>query len=209
MIHLACVSDSHNLPPPAVDESGILAWLHAGDVCDRQQLSPEMRQWLLARVGRLHMVLGNHDCALAGEAVERMDLSGRLCKLTDGLFVAGIGWHSRLWYEIPGEAELRPICRVIQRQAARLVMPRDRLILVTHYPADIPGLFTPQPPPGQAFACIRELIDALAPSVVVQGHNHGWSGQSAVYNHAGGECLILNPGPLGMLLSMPEDGGAY
>ena len=83
MIRLACVSDSHNLPPPAVDESGILAWLHAGDVCDRQQLSPEMRQWLLARVGRLHMVLGNHDCALAGEAVERMDVGGRLCKLAD------------------------------------------------------------------------------------------------------------------------------
>ena len=83
MIQLACVSDSHNRPPSEVDESGILAWLHAGDVCDRQRLSPEMRQWLLARVGRLHMVLGNHDCALAGEAVERMDVGGRLCKLAD------------------------------------------------------------------------------------------------------------------------------
>jgi predicted phosphodiesterase len=71
-----------------VDETGLLAWLHAGDLingADEDSLHG-VRPWLLGRKVPLLMVRGNHDFAPDGPAFYAMDLSGRVVTLAEGLY---------------------------------------------------------------------------------------------------------------------------
>ena len=209
MIRIACCSDSHGCPPEAVDETDILAWLHAGDLIngDDAHSLQAILPWIRARQIPIRMVRGNHDCALTGRGFHDMDISGRVVQLRDGLFVAGVGWTSRVYYEVPGESDLEPICRSVARQALRMVMPHDRLVLVTHYPPALGGLFEPAfTDAGHAFACVRQLVEEVCPLVIIQGHVHEWFGKTATVDLRGQPCLIVNPGPRGAIVNLPDDG---
>jgi Icc-related predicted phosphoesterase len=140
-------------------------------------------------------VRGNHDVDGLPPGVD--DVTGRVVRLADRLWLAGVGWSGRVYADLPGESDLEPACRSVERMALRLVMPGDALVLLTHYPADLPGLF---PDVGRrdgvVFDCVHRLIDTLRPMAVVQGHVHEWFGLAARCNWPVGRAtLILNPGP--------------
>jgi len=119
------------------------------------------------------------------------------------LWLAGVGWFGITPYDAPGEADLEPVCNEVCRQVGCLVSPSGRLILLTHYPALLGGLF---PLAGYAAGgilnCVRLLIEVLKPVAVVQGHVHEWFATSAEYEYAGGRSLIVNPGPRGAVLNI-------
>ena len=226
-IQLACCSDTHDGLPPAIDLAGIAAWLHAGDVYEgpdhalaadapaddwlrREDFKKgePLRQWTANQAVPVYAVRGNHDCADYWKIFDSwQDVGGRIVQVAERLFVTGIGWHGEKYFDTPDESDLEPGCEMILRQARRLVMPRDSLVLLTHYPALLPGIF-PTSGGVDAFVCIRRLIEELAPIAVVQGHAHEWFGLSGYFARASGRTLVLNPGPRGAVLSVDAAGRA-
>ena len=217
-IHLACCSDTHDGLPPVLDVADVSAWLHAGDIYEgttrakaagtprfRRQDWTEgeaLRRWTAEQVVPVYAVRGNHDCKDCWKVFDAwQDVSGRIVQLAERLFVAGIGWHGEKYFDTPGESDVRPVCEMILRQARRLVTPRDSLVLLTHYPPLLPGMF-PTSGGVDAFVCIRQLIEQLTPVTVVQGHVHAWFGLSGYWEHAAGKTLVLSPGPPGAILSV-------
>jgi Icc-related predicted phosphoesterase len=77
----------------------------------------------------------------------------------------------------------------------------DRLIIVSHYPADMPD--SPNWPGGAGgYMAIGELIVATHPIVVIQGHVHEWFGVVRETQVDGHRCLAIHPGPAGMLVQV-------
>jgi Icc-related predicted phosphoesterase len=220
-IRFAVCSDTHDGIPPSIDTAGISAWLHAGDVYEGSNHSltadaPDddflvaedwkngaaLRQWTAEQGVPVYAVRGNHDLRDYWKVFDVwQDVGARIVQLADRLFVMGLGWHGERYFETPGEADLEPISQRLLRQARRVVMPKDSLILLTHYPALLSGLF-PASGDVEAFACIRQLVEELAPVAVVQGHQHAWFGLSGYFQHSAGKTLVLNPGPRGTVLSV-------
>ena len=220
---LLCCSDTHGSVPPALDESGALAWLHGGDVCngpdlvdvegdpiDDLLLAPVAR-WFAERPIPVHIVPGNHDVADPYRAFQRCsDLNGRLVKLADRLFVGGIGWHGERYFELPFERDLKPACEMLLRQARRMLFENDRLVLLTHYPPRFRGTHeVPNDVDGGGvwYDCIREVVEALPTLAIVQGHNHRWFGDTHRVSVRGRELLIVNPGPRGCILKIDPEAG--
>jgi Icc-related predicted phosphoesterase len=222
-IQLACCSDTHDGLPPAVELTGMAAWLHAGDVYEgpdhalsagareddwlrREDFKKgePLRQWTAEQAVPVYTVRGNHDGSDYWKIFDSwQDVGGRVVQLADHLFAAGLGWCGDRYSDTPGESDLEPICQMLIRQAMRRVTPNDSLVLLTHYPALLPGLFPlPGRTEGVAFECIRRLIEQLAPIAVVQGHAHDWFGLSGYFSHTAGTTLVLNPGPRGAVLSV-------
>jgi Icc-related predicted phosphoesterase len=99
--------------------------------------------------------------------------------------------------ELPGESDLEPVCERARRQLRRLATPRDRIVLMTHYPPLSPGLFPPRvgARADSASESIARLVDEIKPILIVQGHEHRWSGLIGRRNSA----LVINPGREGMI----------
>jgi len=214
-VKLPCCSDTQGKPPPEVDDRGAAAWLHGGDVyeqalaVDQAEARRAIRGWLGGRSIPVYTVRGNHDILdPAGFFEDGRDLTGHVRKVADRLWLAGLGWFGDRPYDTPGESDLEKVCDSVRRQALRQVLPSDRLILLTHYPARVPGLF---PLAGYAVEgvldCVRRLVEDLKPVAVVQGHVHEWFGTSATFEYAGGRSLLVNPGPSGAILKMVIETG--
>ena len=211
---LGICSDTHGCNAPAFDPAAVSAVLHGGDVYDaagsRADLARDpMRAWLQRCAAPVFMVRGNHDYWDHWEWFTRYnDVTGRVQAIAPGLFVAGIGFSARQYYDLPGETDLHPACQDVLRTARRLVGRSDRVVLLTHYPAKLLQIY-PADEGGQgwAFECVRELIEELHPIVAVQGHVHEWFGRRHIVEMAGKQVLLVHPGPLGGILQIDTDSG--
>lgn len=209
---LGCCSDTHGSLLPQWSDCAIAAVLHAGDFYDAPTLlddddeDPTVRQWLAAAGIPINAVRGNHDHRdpLGFFSMAR-DLTGRLRRLAPGLWVAGIGFAHRLYFDLPSESDLQPQCDALARQAGRELTPEDKLILLTHYPPKLPELPCGDVPSSWTFTSIADLIDELQPVSVVQGHVHDWFARE--WRRESGT-LIVSPGPTGRILAISEDGRA-
>ena len=220
---LLCCSDTLGAPPPALDETGAVAWLHAGDANNgptavgdgsdplADPLRAEAARWFIDRPIPLWVVKGNHDGIddLNAFAASR-DLTGRVVRVAPRLLVAGIGWHGERYFELPFEADLAKACESVARQARRLVMPDDRLILLTHYPARYPEVREVEGDrdgAGVWYNCVRDVIEEFRPLVVVQGHVHRWAGTAFTAAVRDRQVLALFPGPTGAVVTVDPEAG--
>jgi Icc-related predicted phosphoesterase len=213
-ILLGVCSDTHGYLAPTFDAASVSAVLHAGDLYDAAESRPELSRdpmgpWLAACTVPVFLVRGNHDYWDRLEIFERHeDVTGRIVPIAPGLFVAGVGFAPREFYDLPGETDLKPICRDVLRLARRMIGTSDKVVLLTHYPANLPGVYSEhEASEGEAFDCVRELIEELGPIAVIQGHVHEWFGQTHVVQMSGRPVLLVNPGPLGGVLQIDMDGG--
>ena len=214
LYRLLCCSDTHGRRPPALDEAGATAWLHAGDVTDgpsavadddsdplHDPLRAPVARWFADRTIPVFVVAGNHDTVDDFHAFRAAtDATRRVRPVAERLFVAGVGWHGERYFELPLESDLRAVCDQVDRQARRLVMPRDRVILLTHYPPRLPGMRAVErdvPSGGVWYDCVRELAEALRPVAVVQGHVHAWAGTSQEATLGGSPTVVFHPGRIG------------
>ena len=204
-LKIFCLSDTHGCAPARVSDQGVTAWLHAGDIFNVGSASEarEMKTWSLSRRAPIFSVRGNHDCGDGMKSLDTRfrDISGKVVEVAPRLFVAGIGWSGMICFDIPGEAELETVCKKILLRAKMQMTADDSCILLTHYPAWTPKLFPTQTDKwGRMFDCIRELIDALRPLAVIQGHIHQLFMEHAIYRTYAFESMIAFPGPGGAVL---------
>ncbi len=222
---LHCCSDTHGRIPPAPRLDDCVAWLHAGDLCDgaeARDVNPEadplidpilapVTKWFCDRTAPVFFVQGNHDVVDLYHASRfAKDVTGLLVPIAQGLCIAGIGWHGERYFELPFEADLRSCCESLLRMARRLLMPQDRVVLLTHYPPRFPGTHdVPNDRDGAGvwYDCVRDLAQELRASVVIQGHNHQWFGEVHRLNLAYGQLLIVNPGPAGCSVAIDTQTG--
>lgn len=217
-----CSSDTHGHRPPESAHGPVSAWLHAGDVYDGpailaddeepmpgDPIAEPIRAWLRSREAPVYGVHGNHDAADPYRwfaSIEPVD--GRVARIAPKLVVVGIGWNGEKYYELPGESDLRRVCDSVRRQVLRLTMPSDRVVLLTHYPPRLSGLF-PIKPGATVEAgsdAITDLVRELRPILIVQGHEHFWFGKSAYVDLDGRHALVVKPGPTGMSVVIDLDG---
>ena len=220
---LLCCSDTHGALPPDIKEDGALAWLHAGDVNNGptavgdgsdpldDPLRRDAARWFAARRCPVFVVKGNHDGLDDLRAfATATDVTGRVVAVAPRLFVAGIGWHGERYFELPFEADLRPVCDAVLRQVRRLVMPRDRVVLLTHYPARYPQVQEVQGDrdgAGVWYDCVRHVVEELRPLVVIQGHVHRWGRTAFSVPTGGRQVLAVFPGPTGATVTVDVDAG--
>jgi Icc-related predicted phosphoesterase len=218
---IICCSDTHGKIPPQIDETGAIAWLHGGDVSngpdildletsvEEDFLLAPVSRWFVERSIPVHLVSGNHDIEDVFRCFSRCgDLSGKMVKLADRLFVAGIGWHGERYYELPLEADLAPVCQSVIRQGLRILTSQDRLILLTHYPprfSNTEHVENDRDGGGVWYDCVKSVVELLEPIVVVQGHNHNWFRRTHLVQLNRRPVLILNPGPTGCVLTVELD----
>jgi Icc-related predicted phosphoesterase len=150
------------------------------------------------------VVRGNHDYAdPKGFFRQWDDVTGSVREISPGLFVAGVGFAPRAYYDLPGETDLQPVCRVVIRNARRLLRASDQVVLLTHYAAKFPGIYPAEESlPGWVFACVRELIEELGPVAVVLGHVHEWFGRTYTVEVSGCPVLLVHPGARGGILEI-------
>jgi Icc-related predicted phosphoesterase len=223
---LLCCSDTHGRCPPNLVEDGqTTAWLHGGDAYDGpailqgddeeplpgDPIAEPVRAWLRSRTVPVFGVHGNHDVADPYRwfaSIESVD--GRAARIAPKLVVVGVGWSGEKYYELPGESDLRRVCDAARRQALRVALPSDHIILLTHYPPRLPGLFPLKPgasaEPGSEV--LAELVRELRPALVVQGHEHFWFGRSASIDFDGRRMLVINPGRDGMTVVIDTKTGS-
>lgn len=220
---MLCCSDTHGEVPPVLDDANATAWLHAGDVADgpsavedeSDPLDDPLRaaaaRWYTTRPVPVFVVRGNHDVTDdLGAFAAATDVTGRVSRLADGLWVAGVGWGGERYFELPLESDLRAACDDVERMARRLVMPRDRVVLLTHYPPRLPGMRSvDRDPPngGLWYDCVRELAESLRPAAVVQGHVHKWAGTSQTVTLGGANVLVFHPESTGGILLVNASDG--
>lgn len=209
---LGIFSDTHGDKVPHWDGLALDAVLFAGDAYDcirpkEGANSAHLRRLVESCRAPVLAVRGNHDYHDMGgffQAAE--DISGRLYRLWPGLWVAGVGFASKHHYDLPGETDIQPQCRILVRMAQRQVMSGERVILLTHYSPNLPDL--PDLPAGEARAdwmyhCLADLVETLHPIAIVQGHVHRWFGRQ--WRRTDGS-LIVSPGPVGGILSITVNG---
>jgi Icc-related predicted phosphoesterase len=205
-----------------VDETGAVAWLHGGDVCnyhdarneryEANPLDPDAAatvEWFSTRSVPVFLVRGNHDVDDPSGAFRRStDATGLVLSVAPGLFIAGVGWSGDRHFDLPDEPDLAKVCDGIRRQVLRQVGLRDRLILLTHYPPKLRALF---PFEGTGFGfwldAVRQLIEDIKPAAVVAGHTHRDAGKVATYRYAGGHSRIVIPGTIGARLTIDTEQG--
>jgi Icc-related predicted phosphoesterase len=194
-ITLGICSDTHGGLLPRWKGEAITAVLHAGDVYDAPSVMeddpfpPERAESFGVRV---LAVRGNHDKKDPKQFFRIADdITGRLRKLLPGLWIAGIGFAPKLYFDLPGESDLDSQCRDLIRMTRREVMPGDSLILLTHYPPKLPELPCDEVPKNWTYRCVADLVEECRPIVVVQGHVHQWFGRQWRRDNM----LIVSPGP--------------
>ena len=203
VVTLACCSDTHGSLPPLLAASNIVAWLHAGDVYEGSAPTrgvADIRGWLSRQKSTILAVRGNHDHNDPAEFfANARDITGSVQLVAKQLWVAGIGWCCESYDELPTESHMDAMCIELHQKILRHVPESDRLILVTHYPADVPD--APNwPGGGGGYAAVGDLITQVHPAVVIQGHVHDWFGVAREALIEGHRCLAIHPGPKGMLL---------
>ncbi|MCZ7645920.1 MAG: metallophosphoesterase [Planctomycetota bacterium] len=192
MAKLLLLSDTHGIPPDWADERESIAWLHAGDVLDQGRPSPEMARWFKARRIPVYRVRGNHDVGKGARTLEGCgeDLSGRLTRVDEGLWLAGVGWSGKVFADLPGESEFLSAIKDLQRLFLARVGGSDRIVLLSHYPV-------------QSSAALSRLARELRPIVVVQGHIHAAFSSKEQFEGI----PVVNPGPGGATLEVDPVGG--
>lgn len=202
MFTLACCSDTHGTVPPLLS-GNISAWLHGGDVYEGAEPTrgtAELRAWLSRQTVPVLAVRGNHDVVDTADVFANgRDITAAIQRISEGLFVAGIGWHGERYYEVPTQNNMDELCGRLQLQIMNEVGIGDRLILLTHYPADVPDA-ADWPGSSGGYAAIGDLIAAVHPAVVIQGHDHEWFGVVREIAVDDFSCLAVHPGSKGMLL---------
>ena len=160
--------------------------------------------WLRQRQVPVLAVRGNHDAADPLEFfTTAQDITGHVVRLADGLFVAGLGWAFERYYQLQTEHALAQCCAQLRRPILRRVMPRDKLIILTHYPPCIPGLFSELPSSeGHAFHCIRDFIEETQPMLVIHGHVHPWAGLERQMRIGAHSVRFVAAGPEGTVLDI-------
>ena len=199
MVTLACCSDTHGTVPPPLLGGSIAAWLHAGDVYEGSEPArgtEELRAWLIARKLPVLAVRGNHDVMDAAEFFQHAnDITEAVKKIAERLGVAGIGWHGSQYDEVPSQDEMDRLCYIIQQKILHQVGLKDRVVIMTHYPADVPD--APNwPGGGEGYAAIGDLIAAVHPIAVIQGHVHEWFG-TVRETLVDGHCCLGDPSGTG------------
>jgi Icc-related predicted phosphoesterase len=219
---LLCCSDTHGEAPPNFDDATATAWLHAGDlyegpslVCHDEDATPlpgdpiaeVFLSWARSRRAPVYAVQGNHDVADPyGWFAAVSDVSGRVERLGDDLLLVGVGWHGGVYFELPGESDLETVCERVRRQVRREARQGDAIVLLTHYPPLLPGLFPPRKGRTASAAdggsvSIARLVDELKPVAIVQGHEHRWAGLSGRH----GASLVICPHRTGMEMIVDTD----
>jgi calcineurin-like phosphoesterase family protein len=208
-LRLGICSDTHGDPLPDFPSDCPLV-LHAGDLYDFDQINdPAKATRIVEQVAsrKVAFVRGNHDISDDLRIMATCDLSGGLARLADGLWVAGIGMGcghrvaglSGAEVMTPTEAGLVGVCGRLLQLAVKTMKDGDRSILLTHYPARLPGQRENE---GFYFDCVFQVCQALRPLAVVQGHTHSDFGK--VQEHDG--LVFIHPGPAGMVLEVSPDG---
>lgn len=209
---ILCFSDTHGTPP-IMPKSSHDVVMHAGDFYDRchrhrmTSISSELRHWIQERQKPIFAVRGNHDCRDDdGLWNVAKDPNGNCMQVAPGLWVVGVGWSGRVYYELPGEEEIRRSCVENVESAIRTVKKGDKMIVLSHYP---PSVFEVEGETrGWFFQNVRLLIDAVMPVAVICGHVHDLHGIIKQYPlpEDGPIIPIVFPGPNGMILEVGPDG---
>ncbi|NNM86454.1 MAG: hypothetical protein HKL96_11955 [Phycisphaerales bacterium] len=204
-ITLGICSDTHGEQMPQWPGRKLNAVLHGGDIYHAPALAhgdnyANPRSWAAALGMPVLAVRGNHDYRDPDRFFQvAEDISGSVRNMARGLWVAGVGFAPEWYCDMPGERDLEPQCRSLLRMASRLVMPGQRVILLTHYPPKLPELPCDKLSAGCAYECVADLMEELRPIAIVFGHMHEWFGLR--WRRANGT-LLVNPGPRGGLLTI-------
>ncbi len=205
MLRFLCCTDTHGETPPAADEAGATAWMHAGDMFNAGLLSRAATQirrlemWAARRSIPAYSVQGNHDCGRAGECLRKFshDVAGKAIAVAPGLFVVGIGWCGTKFFDVPEEDELKEVCKKAAIRAKFQMNENDRCILLTHYPPRM-ELLDPNDGKGNyTYECVRDVINELEPLAVIYGHIHEFSDTKFGHQTKRGRTLVVNPGKYG------------
>ncbi|MGD0088563.1 MAG: metallophosphoesterase [Planctomycetota bacterium] len=206
--HFNCVSDTHGAVPPDASDNGITAWLHAGDVCDRGQEPPAFVRWAALRRVPVLVVRGNHDAGQGAwlEEGRLHDVSEEVVQVAPRLFVVGVGWSGMNFCCLPSEYALNEVCKRVISRARSKMAAGDHCVVLTHYPAWLPSVFSPEgTSPDAGYDCIRHLIEELNPLAAVQGHIHNLACSQGLYEHKGHRTVVAFPGPDGGQLAVDPE----
>lgn len=192
IVRLYCLADTHGIPPGPCNESLCDAWLLAGDILDKGQISHEMTTWLSNRQRPVYAVMGNHDCGPCSDMIASHcdDVSGRAVEIAPGLLLAGIGWSGVSFFDLPTEADLARVASSVTRSLGYQLRDGVQVILLSHYPVDGSG-------------ALRAIVDGFDVIAVVEGHLEA----RACQQWRIGSTLAVNPGPGGGLLEVDVDTG--
>lgn len=207
-MRIGICSDTHGeLLPDFPSDCGLV--LHAGDLYDFDEFAdPGKADGIAGQLKdrRVLLVRGNHDITDGLKLFSSRDLSGMVLRVAPGLWVAGIGRgcghrdvHGDAVVMTPTESGLIGVCGGVLEAAMGEMRDGDQAILLTHYPARLPGEKEKE---GFFFDCVFKVCEALRPAVVVQGHTHGKFGK--VVEHDG--MTFVWPGPAGMTLDLTPEG---
>lgn len=215
MIRLLCCSDTHGVPPPALDETEATGWLHAGDIHNRghykkKENLPQIKEWMDRNTLPVFSVRGNHDCSLSSEFFSKhADISGQCIEIAPGLIVLGIGWAGEAFYDLPSEIDIKRVCTKAKNDFLLKGKPGDKTIILSHYPPWSRTLFNfDGNPEGWMFESLRELIDDINPLAVITGHVHELFGQQLIYNGPAGKSIVAMVGPGGGYLAIDLESNA-
>lgn len=190
------ISDTHGRNPPQAD---VPFWLHAGDIYNLYRRTYRS-EWSNKN---FYIVKGNHDGDDYLNLFKENNITNTVLKL-DKYWIVGIGWAGQTYqeqYMIPTNFGLSKICKDVLEKCLQNFKDGDRSILITHYPPLIDGVLTLHRPEGLLFDCVRSVIDAIKPDLVVTGHTHDNFGKIIDYNGSS----IVFPGPSGMLVEIIDN----
>ena len=204
-----CCSDTHGIPPPPLPESGIMAWLHAGDFYNGVKASSKkeadrtlkannklqaLMAWLNSRTIPFHCVAGNHDCSDPCGA--GLTNGSSLAKIDDGLFLVSLGWHGECYYDLPKEADLQKACADAMNAIVMKTTSKDKFIVLSHWPASLPSYGSPRE--GYLSKSIYQFCRELKPLAAIEGHVDGLYGTKETNEGT----LYVVCGPTGGTLSI-------
>jgi calcineurin-like phosphoesterase family protein len=202
-MRIGICSDTHGNPLPEFPSDCELI-LHAGDLYDFDELHDVAKaRRLVEQVAsrKVAFVRGNHDITDHMRIIVTADLSGKLARLADWLWVVGIGIGcgnrkaGGVEVMTPTEGGLVGVCNQVLKLAVEHMKEGDRSILLTHYPARLPDERLDE---GFRFDCVFKVAQALRPLAIVQGHTHRDFGR--IKEHDG--LTFIHPGPQGMILEV-------
>jgi Icc-related predicted phosphoesterase len=201
-------SDTHGKPPSWSDADIIL---HGGDFYDQITRGSwpmfdesndikgmeKYRDRLVESGKKFYAVRGNHDVADPAKFFREADVTGKVVRISDGLFLVGLGWSGENFFEIPNPPLLSYYCAQLLEECSKVMKDGDQSVLISHYVAS--GYVEQQP--GWVFDCVQAVAGALRPIIVLQGHCHRMFGER--WEHDGVQFAV--PGPRGMKFEIDGD----
>ena len=91
----------------------------------------------------------------------------------------------------------------VKRQLRRIATPYDRVVLMSHYPPLLSGLFPARvgAQAGGGSESLARFVEEPKPILIAQGHEHRWAGLSGRTASA----LVINPSRAGMVVVVDTD----